>query len=71
MQDENLIRPIDPPFDIEWVKSLEEHKCRLAELFRLDIELLRGPDPFSEPSYVEAEWVRRSSIEELNRRLNQ
>ena len=67
MQDENLIKPIDPPFSIDWIESVEEHRRELARLFHIDAALLG--DPFAEPAYVTAERIRRRSMQELRERM--
>lgn len=63
MQEE--LKPLE--FLTNLAEVREEMERQIARMFHIDAALLSGGDPFGEPSYVEAERIRRRSIQELRR----
>ena len=56
-------------FPTNLAKVREEMERQIAQMFRTDVALLSGGDPFGVPAYVEAERIRRRSMQELRKRL--
>ena len=64
------IHPLEPQDGTaNWVGDVEDLRRQMAEMCRVDADLLRGPDPFSEPAYVEAERIRWYTLLELGVKL--